>query len=208
MVRRILAVETRWEAEHCLAERRVPFCLRFRFLFIVMLAPIPVGCSRTSETTDHLPMSVLGRHATPNDSATEGLSAPLAPEERLELVKLKDEAVGHLFDRYGTVDWHGREMESREVAARIFERLARRLPDERLPHHNLAITRCLQLYHAGMKEYETAKTKAVEACDRLLLFDPDSAIALWLAAGVALTPPTWKVEQSHCEKNRQQATAF
>lgn len=118
-------------------------------------------------------------------------SAPprLTPVDVQKLTELKDVSLGHLENGPTPVEVDGKKVSGMDVAADGFARLAAQVPGERLPLQNLAITRLLLLKDPP-SDVVVRREQAREAAQRLLDFDPDSAVAHWIAASVEMVPDT------------------
>jgi FG-GAP-like repeat len=103
---------------------------------------------------------------------------PISEADALRFIGLKNLGIAHLENRRF------------DEAADVFATLAKELPDERLGHRNLAITRVLQLKDAfeekpgpeTQQHIEQARKNAAAALDKLKAAETDSAVPHLLAA--------------------------
>jgi hypothetical protein len=119
-------------------------------------------------------------------AVTEAAVPQLAADEARQAIELKDVSIGHLENGPAGIQIDGKNVSGLDVAADGFAQLAK-LPTERLPAQNLAITRLLLLKDA-QENVATRRTQAREAARRLLDFDAGSGVAQWIAATVELIP--------------------
>jgi hypothetical protein len=118
----------------------------------------------------------------------QATATALTEEATKQLLALKDRCIGHLENGPVEVEAEGDEGEKISglaEAARGFAKLTNELPDERLPLRNLAIARLLDLRNTR-GDASAAREKAKDSVDKLLSFDPESAVAHWLLANVSM----------------------
>ncbi len=119
------------------------------------------------------------------EAGAEAAVPKLPADEVRRLIGIKDTAIGHLENGPTVVQVGDQKMSGLEVAAQRFAELVTKLPKERLPVLDLAITRLLILRGAE-ENVSQQRTLAREAAQHLLDFEPDSAVAYWIAANVEL----------------------
>ncbi|MHB0959654.1 MAG: FG-GAP-like repeat-containing protein [Pirellulaceae bacterium] len=122
------------------------------------------------------------RDAEPGAQATA-----LSADEVRQILELKDVSIGHLENGPAKIQTEGGNVSGLDVAADGFETLAQKVPRERLPLQNLAITRLLLLQNA-QDDLVARRGQARADVQRLLTVDPISAAAYWIAAAVELHP--------------------
>ncbi len=132
-------------------------------------------------------VAAVDETAAAKSQAPDSAPSRLTPDDVRQLTELKDVSLGHLENGPTPVEVDGKTASGVDVAADGFARLAVQVPGERLPLQNLAIARLLLLKDAPT-DVAVRREQAREAAQRLLDFDPDSAVAHWIAASVEMVP--------------------
>ena len=114
------------------------------------------------------PGATDGRAGTPVTT-----TSPLSVDEVRQLVELKDVSIGYLENGPAKVQVSGQSVSGLDMAVDGFATLAQKLPQERLPLQDLAITQLLLLQNA-QSDLPARREEARSAAQRLLDFDPRS----------------------------------
>ena len=147
------------------------------------------------------PGATDGRAGTPVTTAS-----PLPADEVQQLLELKDVSIGYLENGPAKIQVDGKNVSGLDMAADGFATLAKKLPQERLPLQDLAITQLLLLQNA-QSDLASRREEARAAAQRLLDFDPRSGAAHWIAATIEMHPDAANPAGAS-DESRQQAIAL